>query len=133
MTILNSGTFDAESMKIPNICINAITALLISLINNFKLAEKAGSFRNLSLKYMQLLHHIEDKLNSEGESIDAQDFRDIIKSYDDLQSQNEYLIPNHIKKKVRKVYLGHKYLPNILNCQTDFVKLQETKVEQVSL
>ena len=130
MTILNSGTFEPEAMQIPNIAINAITAFFISIMNNFKLSEKAGNFRNLSLRYMQLLHYIEDKLNSEGDGIDAQDFREIIKSYDDLASQNEFLIPNHIKNKVRKVYTGHKYLPNILNCQTDFIQLQETRVEQ---
>ena len=130
MTIMNSGTFDPETMQVPNIAINAITAFFISIMNQFKLSEKASSFRNLSLRYMQLLHYIEDKLNTEGNGIDAQDFRDIIKSYDDLASQNEFLIPNHIKNKVRKVYTGHKYLPNILNCQTDFVQLQETRVEQ---
>jgi hypothetical protein len=128
LTICNASSFRAEDMQIPNICINACTALLISFINNFKLAEKCSNFRSLALKYMQLLHHIEDKLNSEGDKIDAEDFRDIVKLYDDLASQNEYAVPTHIKTKVKKIYHCKRFLPNILNCEQDFV-LKETKIE----
>lgn len=114
MTILNSGTFDSESMKIPNICINAVTALLISLINNYKIVEKQQTFRNLSLKYMNLLHDIEDKLINDN-NIEPDEVRTIIKQYDDLISQTEYIIPSHVQKKVKNLYRGKKYLPLILN------------------
>jgi hypothetical protein len=113
MSIINSS-FEADDMKIPNICINACTALLISLINNFKVVEKASTFRQLSIKYMTLLHHIEDKINNDTD-ISADDTREIIKQYDELISQNEYVIPNRIKKKVKSIYLTKKYLPVILN------------------
>jgi hypothetical protein len=129
MTICNSSSFRAEDMQIPNICINACTALLISLINNFKLAEKCSNFRALALKYQTLLHFIEDKLNSESNNIDADDFREIVKLYDDLASQNEYMVPKHIKNKVRKIYQGKRSLPNILNCESVFVVRVEENVQ----
>lgn len=114
MSICNSGSFNPDEMQVPNIVINATTALLISLINNFKIVEKQQTFRNLSLKYMTLLHHIEDKINYDNE-ISPDDTRSIIKQYDDLISQNEFHFPDHIKKKVRRMYLEKKKLPVILN------------------
>ena len=115
MTILNSGTFEPEQMKIPNIVVNALTALLISLINNFKIVEKQQTFRNLSLKYMSLLHHIEDKIANDT-NIDADDVRSIVKQYDELISINEYTIPTHIQNKVKKMY-QNKRLPIILHSE----------------
>jgi hypothetical protein len=114
MTICNSGSFDPESMKIPNITINAVTALLISLINNYKIIEKQQTFRNLSLKYMTLLHDIEDKIANDS-NIEPDEVRSIIKQYDDLISQTEYIIPSRIQKKIKKQYQGKKHLPLILN------------------
>lgn len=114
MTILNSGTFEADHMKIPNITINAITALLISMINNYKIVEKQQTFRNLSNKYMTLLHDIEDKIANDH-SIEADEVRTIVKQYDDLISQTEYIIPSHIQNKIKKIYQGKKHLPIILN------------------
>jgi hypothetical protein len=113
MSIINSS-FDATDMKIPNIVINACTALMIALINNFKVAEKAQVFRNLSIKYLALQHEIEHKLCN-NTVIDGDDLRDVVKQYDDLISQNEFTFPEHIKKKVKKSFLGKRYLPVILN------------------
>jgi hypothetical protein len=114
MTILNSGTFQPDELQIPNLVVNALTTLMISLINNFKVVEKASTFRQLGLKYMSLLHHIEDKINNDTD-LSADDTREVIKQYDELISQNEYHIPNHIKKKVKALYITKKYLPIILN------------------
>ena len=117
MTILNSGSFDPESMKVPNIVINACTALLISLINNYKIVEKQQTFRNLSLKYMNLLHDIEDIIVNDT-NLEADEVRTIIKQYDDLISQTEYIIPTRIKNKIKNQYQGKLYLPVILNGDT---------------
>lgn len=114
MTILNSGTFDPDAMKIPNIVINACTALLISLINNFKIVEKQQTYRNLSIKYMALLHDIEDKIANDN-NIEPDEVRTIIKQYDDLLSQTEYHIPSHIQKKIKRTYQGKRSLPIILS------------------
>ena len=45
MTIMNSGSFSPESMQTPNIVVNACTTIIISFMNNFKLAEKCNTFR----------------------------------------------------------------------------------------
>ena len=113
LSILNAS-FDAENMKIANIVASGCTALMISLINNFKVAEKSQVFRNLSLKYIALLHEIEHKINSNA-PLDSEDVRTIVIQYDDLLSQNEYVIPEHIKRRVKKLYQGKKSLPVIIN------------------
>ena len=119
MTILNSGSFNSEDMKIPNITLNAMTVLLMSLTNNFKVVEKNSQFKNLSLKYLELLHYIEDKLNEE--TIDGDDIKEISKMYDNLIASTDYSYPNSIKTKVKKIYGGKRFMPNILNCETDFI------------
>jgi hypothetical protein len=95
MTILNSWTFDPEQMIVPNIAINALTGLLIPLIkiNNYKIVEKQQKFRNLSLKYMNILHDIQDKIANDT-NIEPDEVRSIIKLYDDLISQNGYIVMN---------------------------------------
>jgi hypothetical protein len=56
MTIFNSGSFKPEEMQTPNIVVNACTTIIISFMNNFKLAEKCNTFRSLGFKYNKLLH-----------------------------------------------------------------------------
>jgi len=69
MTILNSSTFSAEEMKIPNIIINACTTLLLSLMNNFKFVEKTNNFKSVAIKFNKLTHAIENKLTNEMDTI----------------------------------------------------------------
>jgi hypothetical protein len=121
MTIFNSGSFSPESMQTPNIVVNACTTIIISFMNNFKLAEKCNTFRTLGLKYTKLLHYIEDKLNTD-EIINGEDVREIVKEYDSLAEQNEFIVPSHIRKKIKKIYASKRTLPNILNCEIDFVQ-----------
>lgn len=110
MSIINSS-FAPEAMQIPNICINAFTALLIGLINNFKIVEQSSNYRNISSKFLKLLHLVEDKLTNPD--LDIEDVRDVTRQYDELLEQIE-TIPNFIKNRVRKMYIGKKYLPIIL-------------------
>jgi hypothetical protein len=131
MTIMNSGSFSPESMQTPNIVVNACTTIIISFMNNFKLAEKCNTFRTLGLKYTKLLHYIEDKLNTD-DIINGEDVREIVKEYDSLAEQNEFIIPSHIRNKIKKVYGGKRCMPNVLNCEIDFVskvKIEDPKVE----
>ncbi len=114
MTILNSGSFEPEQLQIPNLIVNACTTIMISLINNFKIAEKSQVFRNLSLKYITLLHEIEHKVNNDN-NIDADEIQSIVKQYDDLLSMNEYTFPEHIKRKVKKIFSGKRILPVIIS------------------
>jgi hypothetical protein len=111
MSIINSS-FAPEDMQIPNICINACTALLIGLINNFKIVEQSSNFRNISSKFLKLLHLVEDKLTNPD--LDIEDVRDCTRQYDEILEQIDTTIPNFIKSRVRKMYIGKKYLPIIL-------------------
>ena len=72
MTVLNSSSFNAEEMKIPNIIINATTALILALINYFKLPEKVQNFKTTSIKFNKLCHSIEDKLTNDTENINVE-------------------------------------------------------------
>jgi hypothetical protein len=115
MSIINSS-FASEDMKIPNICINACTALLIGLINNFKIVEQSSNFRNISSKFLKLLHLVEDRLVDTD--LDIEDTRNITRQYDELLEQIDS-IPNFIKNRVRKMYIGKKYLPILLCASQD--------------
>ena len=44
MTVFNSSSFDADTMRIPNILLNSLTTLILALIGNFKFVEKQNNF-----------------------------------------------------------------------------------------
>jgi hypothetical protein len=49
----------------------------------------------------------------------------VINEYDVLYEQLDYAFPNFIKNRVKKIYSGNKVLPNILNCEISFIKVDE--------
>ncbi len=113
LSILNSNSVSAEEMKLPNIIINCITGLMISLINNFRIVEKQASYKNISVKFMNLLHEIEDRLNNDDD-ITSDETRLLIKQYDEIISNMEFQIPDRICKKIKANYKGKRHLPVIL-------------------
>ena len=126
MTVLNSmneGTND--NMKYANIILNAWTSLILSLVGNFKLPEQATNFSQIQVKMNKLTHQIEDKLTIVLDSCKIEDIRQFINDYDMLYEQLDYSFPNFIKNRVKKIYSGKKVLPNILNCEISFVKIDE--------
>jgi len=126
MTVLNSmneGTND--NMKYANIILNAWTSLILSLVGNFKLPEQATNFSQIQVKMNKLTHQIEDKLTIDIENCKIEDIRHFINEYDVLYEQLDYAFPNFIKNRVKKIYSGKKVLPNILNCEISFVKIDE--------
>jgi len=125
LAILNSSDFPYGEMKIANIILNSCTALLLSLINNFKLPEKSATFRSLGIKHNKLCHYIEDLLNNDIE-VNPDIIRGVIKDYDGFNEQQEYSYPHHIKEKVKKMYFGNRTLPNCLNCEIDFTKMMKS-------
>jgi hypothetical protein len=133
MTIFNSSSFDSEKMKIPNICLNAITTLILSLISNFKIAPKQSNFRSVSIKFNKITHVIENKLTNEIEKITPEYITSIISEFDIIQDSLEYQYPEHIKKKVKKIYAGARILPNCLNMVTDFIPTQIRVEENINL
>ena len=123
MTVLNSSDFDAQTMQIPNIILNASTSLILSLINNYKLPEKCQTFRNKSIKYMHLCNQIEDALTNDINSINIDKIRNFINEYDSIGETLEYGYPTRIKNNVRKRFRNKKTLPNSLNCVGTFINI----------
>jgi hypothetical protein len=59
MCIINSISEDANAIKIPNIIVNAVSVLIMSLNNSIKPAEKFEIFKKLSNQFMILSQDIE--------------------------------------------------------------------------
>ena len=125
LSIINSLNIDNMDMRVPNIVINALFALILSLINNFSISEKQANFRSLHLKYTKLTHFIEDKITNELENCTKEDIRKLINDYDVLTDNLDYPYPGFIKKRVKTRFFGKKTLPNILNCEIVFVNKDE--------
>ena len=122
MTILNSSSFNAEDMKIPNVIINALTALILSLISNFKLQEKTANFKTQSIKFNKLCHNIEDKLTNDIDGITTDQIRQFINDYDSFNENLDYPYVGFIKTRVVKKYKGIKTLPNACNCVNEILR-----------
>ena len=120
MNSMDEGT--NNNMKICNICLNAWTSLILSLVGNFKLPEQATNFSQIQVKMNKLCHQIEDKLAIDIENCKIEDTRQFISEYDNLYEQLDYSFPNFIKNRVKSVYSGKKVLPNVLNCELTFTK-----------
>ena len=117
MAIMNSSTFNAEDMKLYNIIINSLTALLLGLISNFKLAEKDADFKKLGQSMTKLCHQIEDDLNNNLEFITVDEIRQRVKEYDSLIETLDHAFPSFIKNKVKDMYKENRTLPSCLNCE----------------
>ena len=59
MCIINSISEDANAVKVPNIVVNAVSVLIMSLNNSIKPAEKFETFKKLSQQFMILSQEIE--------------------------------------------------------------------------
>jgi hypothetical protein len=60
MCIINSISEDANEVKIPNIVVNAISVLIMSLNNSIKASEKCDLFRRLAQQFLLLSGQIEN-------------------------------------------------------------------------
>lgn len=120
MAIINSSSFDGNEVKMPNIVINSITALILSLIGNFQITERENCFQGLSGKFLKLTHEIEDALTNNLEEVDKSDVKKYVEDYDNLIGAITYVIPKDIQNKVKNTYCGKKCLPAFLNCEGDF-------------
>jgi hypothetical protein len=116
---------NSNEMKYANIVLNTWTSLILSIIGNFKLTEQATNFKQIEIKMNKLTHKIEDFLSIDLESTKIEDIRAIINEYDSLNESLDFPFPNFIKNRVKKIYSGKKTLPNILNCEISFVKVDE--------
>ena len=110
MCIINSITDNAEDMKIPNIIVNAISVLIMSLNNSIKAPEKYELFKKLSQQFMTLSQEVES-----CDNMDKEKYNMFLLKYDNLAQ--DYLfeeIPHRYKQEVIKSF-GNRFLPIQLN------------------
>lgn len=113
MCIINSISEDAATVKIPNIVVNAVSVLVMSLNNSIKASEKFENFKKLSQQFMVLSQEIE-ALEEEPKK---EDYNIIMLKYDNLIQDCAFEdIPNSYKMQVGKVYCdAGRYIPIQLN------------------
>jgi hypothetical protein len=110
MCIINSISEDANEVKIPNIVVNAISVLIISLNNSIKASEKCDLFRRLGQQFLLLAGQIEN-----DDEISDNEFSLLALKYENLI--NDILfeeIPNRYKMQVVESFKD-RHLPLQLN------------------
>ena len=110
MCIINSISEDANEVKIPNIVVNAISVLIISLNNSIKASEKCDLFRRLGQQFLLLAGQIEN-----DDEISDNEFSLLALKYENLI--NDILfeeIPHRYKEQVIESFKD-RYLPLQLN------------------
>jgi hypothetical protein len=110
MCIINSISEDANEVKIPNIVVNAISVLIISLNNSIKASEKCDLFRRLGQQFLLLAGQIEndDEINDNEFSLLALKYENLI---NDILFEE---IPNRYKMQVVESF-KERHLPLQLN------------------
>ena len=110
MCIINSISDDANEVKVPNIVVNAVSVLIISLNNSIKASEKCDLFRRLSQQFLLLSGQIENDVE-----LDENEFNMIALKYENLV--NDVLfeeIPYRYKMQVAESFKD-RYVPLQLN------------------
>ena len=120
MSIVNSN-FEPQELKIINIIVNCIMAILLGFVNNFKIDIKAQTFHNLSMKMNRLCHKIENELTDNIDDIRPETITNYINEYDNLNETLDFGLIDYINNKVKLLYKDVKTLPNCLNCTTTFI------------
>ena len=110
MCIINSISEDANVVKIPNIVVNAISVLIMSLNNSIKASEKCELFKKLSQQFLLLAGQIEN----DNEITDS-DFQLLSLKYDNLINDCNFEdIPQRYKLQVAESF-KHRTVPLQLN------------------
>jgi uncharacterized protein YsxB (DUF464 family) len=115
MCIINSISTDAEVVKIPNIVVNAVSVLIMSLSNSIKSSEKFEIFKKLSQQFMLLSLELE-ALEPDDENI-KEKLNIINLKYENLIQDCAFEdIPQKNKTNVAKLFGdANRYLPIQLN------------------
>ena len=118
MCIINSISTDANTVKIPNIVVNAISVLIMSLSNSIKASEKFEIFKKLSQQFMLLSQELE-ALDEEDADF-KEKLNNISLKYDNLIQDCAFEeIPQKTKTNVSKLFSdANRYLPIQLNGTT---------------
>ena len=114
MCIINSISDDGNQVKIPNIVVNAISVLMMSIINNIKAGEKYDNFKRLSQLFLELAQEIDA---IEGNEVDIDKYNMFVLKYDNLIRSCDFEhIPNKIKTEVSMLFQNNnKHIPIQLN------------------
>jgi len=103
MCIINSISEDSNTIKIPNIVVNAVSVLIVSLNNSIKASEKAEGFKKLSQQFMSLSQEI-DAFDDEN-VITTDKYNMLVLKYDNLINDCDFEdIPTRYKINVGKVF-----------------------------
>lgn len=132
MCIINSISTDANVVKIPNIVVNALSVLIMSLSNNIKSSEKFEIFKKLSQQFMLLSLELE-ALEPDDENIKEKlniinlKYENLIQdcAFEDITQKN--------KTNVAKLFGdANRYLPIQLNGTSgnNIVKKQPIMITQ---
>lgn len=110
MCVINSISDNAEDVKVPNICVNAVSVLIMSLNNSIKASEKTDLFRRIGQQLLLLTGKIEN-----DNEIDDSEFKLLAMSYENLVNDIPFEdIPDRYKKQVAESF-KERYLPLQLN------------------
>ena len=110
MCIINSISEDANEVKIPNIVVNAISVLIMSLNNSIKASEKCDLFKRLGQQFLLLSGQIEN-----DNEIDDNDFNIIAIKYENLVNDCLFEdIPHRYKIQVAESFKD-RYAPLQIN------------------
>ncbi len=110
MCIINSISEDANEVKIPNIVVNAVSVLIISLNNSIKASEKCDVFRRIGQQLLLLTGKIEN-----DNEITEEDFKLLAMTYENLVNDMSFEdIPDRYKRQVIESFKD-RYLPLQLN------------------
>jgi hypothetical protein len=110
MCIINSISEDANEVKIPNIVVNAVSVLIMSLNNSLKASEKCDLFKRLGQQLLLLTGKIEN-----DDIIDENEFKILAMTYENLVNDIPFEeIPNRYKIVVAESFKD-RYLPLQLN------------------
>ena len=114
MCIINSISTDATEVKIPNIIVNAISVLIMSLANNVRASEKFENFKKLSQQFMLLSQEIDA---IEDDNVPIEDYKLLLLKYENLVSAIDFEeIPVRYKTSIAQVYQNaNRHIPIQLN------------------
>ena len=127
MCIINSISQDANSMKIPNIVVNACSVLIMSLSNSIKSSEKFELFKKLSQQFMVISQELEQLDEDDEEYKNKLNILSL--KYDNLIQDCAFEdIPSRYKIEVAKCFNdAGKYIPIQLNGNIGNFKKRNSK------
>lgn len=132
MCIINSISTNANDVKIPNIVVNAVSVLIMSIISNIKASEKYDKFKRLSQQFLELSQEID---MIENDDIEFEKYNILILKYDNLIKSCDFEdVPTYIKNSVSILFLNNdRNVPIQLNGITGNFKRNSKQITETRL